>query len=621
MRRFLPVLLCLLILLSLCPPACADTSSVADASQMTAVEEVGEAGMRPVRAEDLVDGEYPVAFKCSSSMFRIESALLTVRDGRMEVALRMGSRSFLYVYPGTAEEASAAPESAWIAPAEADGAQVFTIPAEALDAPVPCAAFSKNKQLWYDRTLLFRADSLPAGAFRSLTTVESLGLADGEYSVSVTLGGGSGRASVQSPCRLWVRNGRASAEIVWSSKNYDYMKVDGERIDAVIADGRSVCVIPVAGFDRALAVIADTVAMSTPHEIDYTLRFDSPTLTAAPAPARVELRYADQFAVGYGEENEVMLTIGEDRYLLLPEGAEAEVRPGVTVIHTPAGRLYAASSSAMDPLLRIGALDSVRLTSTKPEDWTLPEVRERMEEGSLLYAGKYAAPDYELLLNEGTQLALENTMIYHTPETKEQLEALGIPVLVERSSYESHPLGRLEWVKLYGLLTGRTAEAERFFDEQAELAERVFDQAPTGKTAAFFYIAPNGGVNVRRAQDYVAKMISLAGGRYIPSDDGSDADARSTVSMETESFYAAAKDADVLFYSATVGGDLETLEALLAKAAWLADFKAVRDGNVWCAEKDLFQQSSGVAVLIDEFYQILSGAAETKELTYFHKLS
>lgn len=615
MRRFLSILLCLLFLSSLCLPA--QAGGVADASQMAAVEEVTEPGMSPVYPEDLLDGVYPVSFKCSSSMFRIESVTLTVKDGHMEAALTMGSRSFLYVYPGTAQEAAEAAESAWFAPSEENGAQVFTIPVEALDAPVPCAAYSKNKQLWYDRTLLFRADSLPAGAFRSVTTAESLGLADGDYTVEVTLSGGSGRAGVQSPCRLRIENGQAAAEIVWSSKNYDYMKVDGARFDAEIRDGHSVCLIPVAAFDRALAVIADTVAMSTPHEIDYSLRFDSATIR----PERVTLRYADQFALDYDESGNVMLTIGEDRYLLVPEGEDAEPDAGVTLIRTPVKRLYVASSSAMDPLMRIGALDDVLLTSTKSEDWTLPDLRERMASGALLYAGKYAAPDYELLLREGTELALENTMILHSPETKEQLEALGIPVLIERSSYEAHPLGRLEWVKLYGLLTGRLAEAEAFFDEQARLAERVFDQPPTGKTAAFFYIAANGGVYVRRSQDYVAKMIGLAGGQYLPSDDGGEADARSTMNMEAESFYAAAKDADVLFYSATVGGELESVAQLLAKAAWLWDFKAVQSGDVWCAEKDLFQQSSGVAVLIDEFYQIFSGTAEDAGLTYFHKLT
>ena len=144
-----------------------------------------------------------------------------------------------------------------------------------------CAAWSRNKQLWYDRTLVFRADSLPLEAFRNLTTAESLQLENGDYTVSVTLSGGSGRAGIQSPCRLWIADGSAKAEIVWSSANYDYMIVNGEKILTEIRDGHSVCVIPVTVFDRALKVVADTTAMSKPHEIDYTLFFDASTIAPA----------------------------------------------------------------------------------------------------------------------------------------------------------------------------------------------------------------------------------------------------------------------------------------------------------------------------------------------------
>ena len=306
MKKLRVFLLCLLTLAALCacapgapsappeteapapspaPETPSPSPAVADASQMTTVEEVVEEGMTPVYADSLLDGNYPVAVKSSSSMFRIESAVLHVRDGKLSATLTLGSKSYLALYPGSALEAATADESGHIPYAEdADGAYAFTIPVEALNAPVPCAAFSKNKQLWYDRTLLFRADSLPTDAFRAgfFTTAESLGLADGDYSAEVTLAGGSGRASVQSPCRLRVENGVCTAEIVWGSANYDYMIVDGEKLPAEIRDGHSVCVIPVAAFDRALGVIADTTAMSQPHEIEYSLRFDSATVKAAP---------------------------------------------------------------------------------------------------------------------------------------------------------------------------------------------------------------------------------------------------------------------------------------------------------------------------------------------------
>ena len=283
MKKTIALLLCLLALLTFSHSVFSDSPAVADASQMAAVEEVVEPGMRPVYAEDLVDGEYDIAFKCSSSMFRIDSALLKVHDGQMEAVLTMGSKSFLYVWPGSAEEAAAAAESAWIAPVEAeDGRQTYTIPVEALDAPIPCAAYSKNKELWYDRTLLFRADSLPMEAFREgfFTTAGSLGLKDGDYTAAVTLAGGSGRAKVESPAALTVEDGLCTARIVWGSKNYDYMKVGETQYFPVNTEGNAAFEIPALWFDRPMPVIADTVAMSEPHEIAYTLLFDSNSLEA-----------------------------------------------------------------------------------------------------------------------------------------------------------------------------------------------------------------------------------------------------------------------------------------------------------------------------------------------------
>lgn len=250
-----------------------NTAAVADASQMTTVQDVVEEGMTPVYASELVDGVYNISVESSSSMFKIADCELTV-GGAMVAKLIMSSESYGYLYLGTAEEAAAADETQYITP---DGRE-FVITVDALDAPVLCAAWSRNKELWYDRTLVFRSDSLPLEAFENLTTAESLGLADGPYACAVTLGGGSGKASVDEQAFLLVKDGAVTAQITWSSANYDYMLVDGERYDAEIGNGHSVFTIPVAAFDHPLRVIADTTAMSQPYEIDYTLTFDSATL-------------------------------------------------------------------------------------------------------------------------------------------------------------------------------------------------------------------------------------------------------------------------------------------------------------------------------------------------------
>jgi len=257
-----------------------DTSAVADASQMTTVERVGSEGMTPVFASALVDGVYNIKVDSSSSMFKIADCELTVGGGAMTVKLIMSSDSYGYLYPGTAEQAAAASAADYIAPVLENGVGTFTFPLAALDQATDCAAWSRSKELWYDRTLVFRSDSLPAAAFADgeAVTAGVLGLADGPYVCNVTLGGGSGKASVDEQAFLLVKDGAVTAQITWSSANYDYMLVDGVRYDAEIGNGHSVFTIPVTAFDRPLAVVADTTAMSKPYEIDYTLTFDSATL-------------------------------------------------------------------------------------------------------------------------------------------------------------------------------------------------------------------------------------------------------------------------------------------------------------------------------------------------------
>ena len=261
------------------------TDKVASADDMVTPEEVVEEGMEPVYGDSIKDGVYEVTVDSSSSMFNIESCQLTVADGKMSAVMTMGGTGYLYLYMGTAEEAAAASEADYISFVEnAEDKHTFEVPVEALDAGIDCAAFSKKKEMWYDRQLCFRADSLPMDAIAegAVTTVESLGLADGEYTVEVTLEGGSGKASVSSPAQLTVENGQAYAVIIWSSPNYDYMKVDDVQYDLANEElglqGNSAFKIPVSGFDWKMAVKADTIAMSEPHEIDYTLYFDSSTI-------------------------------------------------------------------------------------------------------------------------------------------------------------------------------------------------------------------------------------------------------------------------------------------------------------------------------------------------------
>lgn len=234
--------------------------------------------LTPVYGNELKDGVYEITADSSSSMFKIVKCELTVKNGEMTAVMTMSGKGYLYIFMGKGENAD---ESGYIPFVENEnGEHTYTVPVEALDMAIDCSAFSKKKEQWYDRTLVFRADSLPLDAFsaENVATVESLGLKDGEYTVDVTLGGGSGRASVQSPANLSVENGIAYAEIVWGSSNYDYMSVDGTKYELVNTEGNSTFRIPVTCFDREMPVSANTTAMSTPHEIEYTLNFDSSSI-------------------------------------------------------------------------------------------------------------------------------------------------------------------------------------------------------------------------------------------------------------------------------------------------------------------------------------------------------
>lgn len=338
----------------------------------------------------------------------------------------------------------------------------------------------------------------------------------------------------------------------------------------------------------------------------------------------MELTYAEQFSVDYYKDGYALITIAEEgKFLVVPEGKEApeDLDPKIAVIQKPVENIYLVATSAMNLFCALDALDHISLSGTDADGWYIEEAKKALENGSISFAGKYSAPDYELILDKKCSLAVESTMIYHTPEVKEKLEQFGIPVLVEHSSYESHPLGRTEWLKLYAVLLDKEKEAEQLFQQQAEKLEKIQDSQNTGKTVAFFYINSVGAANVRKSNDYVAKMIDLAGGEYIFRDLGEKDNALSTMNMQMEEFYASAKDADYIIYNSTIDGELTDISQLLAKSSLLGDFKAVKDRNVWCTEQNLFQETLELGTMIEDIHTMLTSEDETLDsLTFMHKL-
>ena len=323
-----------------------------------------------------------------------------------------------------------------------------------------------------------------------------------------------------------------------------------------------------------------------------------------------QLDYAQQFTADCYEGGYTMVSIPDSgqKFLVVPQdAAEVDSLPAdVTVLRQPVENIYLVSTSVMDLILHLDALDSVTLSGTKAEGWYLPEAKQAMEEGRIAYAGKYSAPDYEQILAANCSLAIENTMILHTPEVKEQLEHFGIPVLVERSSYESGPLERMEWIKLYGILLGKEDTAEQVFAAQEAAIAPLLEQEPTGKSCAFFSLSSNNLATVRKGSDYVAKMIEMAGGAYVFSDLTDNGNSLATMNLPLEDFYAGAKDADVLIYNSAIEGTIASVSQLTEKFPLLSEFKAVQNGQVWCTSQSLFQQSMALADLILDMNKVFT---------------
>ena len=336
----------------------------------------------------------------------------------------------------------------------------------------------------------------------------------------------------------------------------------------------------------------------------------------------MELKYAENFSVDYYVGGYKLLTVKDGtKLLVVPEGKAVpeDLEENVYIMQQPIENLYLVATAVMDMFDSLDAVDTIRLSGQKEGNWYIESANEAMANGDMLYAGKYNKPDYELIVSENCALAIENMMISHSPEVIEMMEDFGIPVMIEYSSYESHPLGRVEWIKFFGALVGKEAEAEEAFAKQVAILEEVEADEKTDQTVAFFFITSNGLVQVRQSSDYVPKMIELAGGKYIFENLGDPESSRSTMNMQVEEFYNSAKDVDYIIYNSSIDGGVNSIEELLDKCAVLKDFKAVQNGNVWCTTNDMYQQSMSIGYLIEDIHAMLQGEDEA-EMEYLFRL-
>lgn len=340
-----------------------------------------------------------------------------------------------------------------------------------------------------------------------------------------------------------------------------------------------------------------------------------------PYEKSVTFDYARCLAIDQYEGGYSLVDVFDDaKYLVVPEGGSVpkELDDSIQIIQLPLNHIYLGATAVMSLFDAIDALDHVSMTALKESGWTVENAAKRMREGKLVYAGKYNTPDYELILAQGCELAIESTMIYHTPDVKEMLEELGVPVLVDRSSYESNPLGRTEWIKLYGVLTGKEEAANAFFEKQKESVAELENYSSTGKVAAFFYLTTDGKVVVRSSTDYVPSMIKMAGGVYA-FDGVVDEDGKTSVSMTMESFYEKARDADYIIYNASIDSSVKTIEDLIKKDEVLKEFKAVKNGACYTTGSSMYQRTDVIANMILDFHKVFTGQ-DTDQLEFLEKM-
>lgn len=339
--------------------------------------------------------------------------------------------------------------------------------------------------------------------------------------------------------------------------------------------------------------------------------------------SHMKLEYADQFAIDYYKGGYKLIKLHDgSQFLVIPEGKKAPkgLDKDVVVLQQPLDHIYLAATASMCLFDKLDGLDNIKYSGAQADDWYIQNARTAMEQGKITYAGKYDQPDYEMLASGQCDLAIENTMINHSPDVKKKLEEFDIPVFMDQASLEKEPLGRTEWIKVYGAMLNKEDQANEIFNEQVKKVKSI-KKTDTGKTVAFFTILPSGQVVVRKSGDYVSKMIEMAGGEYVFKNIGDKDDARATVTIDMEEFYKKAKNADVLIYNSTIEGPIDSVDQMEAMSPLMKNFKAVKKGNVWCTGQNMYQDSTSVGQMILDINTILTDDDPPETLTYLKKLN
>ena len=316
----------------------------------------------------------------------------------------------------------------------------------------------------------------------------------------------------------------------------------------------------------------------------------------------MELQYAKLFSVEYYKGGYKLLTITnrdedtaivakQSKILLVPEGMSTPsgLDADTLVLKTPVTNLLVSSTPVTSLMNASNCLSNISQVTYDKDSWYI---------------------DYETIIAGAPTLAIYSTMLTSKPDVAEKFKELGINYILDQSTYEENPLGRVEWAKFYAALCNEEDAATTMYNAQAAYVDTLSKAEKTGKSVAVFYITSKGKLYVRNAGDYLTQ--------YIFSD--LNTDKTGTQEMNIESFYEKAKDADYVIYIWSLGGKPSTLSDFTGYNNVLSDMKAVKDGNVWCTTPDFFQIADTIGSMINDINLMLNADANTTELTYLKKL-
>lgn len=646
-RRYRIRILLLLVMVVLVLSGCGARSRGTDASaaQLSGTS-LSAAGLRSFsELSEIPDGSYWIRVSMTGGSGRASISSPTgfyVKDGQATADIHWSSASYDYMkLDGVRYNAFT----------DAAGHSAMTIPVSTLNTAIPVladtTAMSKPYEIEYQ--LSFDGSAL-------------LSMADASMAEAHPLPSDEVNRAMQS-----ATTQVADAETSGSAEGSGNRTTAGEHRVAVEGDGQ-------AENGQSGTVGESSVQWSAAPEIDGLMFISSEKNDVA------EYFRLSVYEDASGAKYQLLETAGGlHRYLIVPADAQVSNRKSdhftaraseansankekkgdaleLTVLQQPLTTTYVAASAVMASLCDLGAVSQIRFSGLREEGWYVDEARTAMKKGSMLFAGKYSEPDYETLLREGCDLALESTMIYRSPEVIEKLSALGIPVYIDYSSYEPHVLGRLEWIRVYGALFGHEEKAQQWYASERDRIRAIQKDAETssgeasqsGKsteksetktsrnskneassigsssgsagtdttadlrpTVVYFYVNSSGQIQVRQPHDYIPELLELAGARYLAPDMSSLGGSRkSNVTVSLEDFYSSCRDADYLIYSATLDRPLSSIQELLGKNALFADFKAVKEGHVYTTDKDFYQLSDRMADFAEDVRRMLQGQGD-----------